>query len=318
MGDYSRNHIVTRGYLDLFGVERMVAAHPVSSGSPAVISTKDAAVRREFYTYRRDDGTRSTFAEEAMGPLENRAVPVMRTIDERWPLTVDERATLAEYLALQVVRGPAWRSFHDDLRDHVIDEQSAENLTDLGPESLDKHIAMVRSDAYRVVAMFRQVPKIGSLLASMQWILVSFGSDRLLTSDQPVVVVERDRSADGMLHGGIANAAEFRFPLSPRHALLLAWADKDDARLHGSPQHARIINHSVKDQADVHWFCPPTASPSHGFGDLTPLTFGLIDGYDWSALERSRRRQRILGEVSRWIETQEPVREISVVTAPRW
>jgi hypothetical protein len=316
VGKHRHNHIVTRRYLDLFAEAGFVACHPAGEGPPKEISTKDAGVRSNFYAYRRPDGTRSTSVEEAMGPLETQAVPLLRTIESRWPIEGRDRATLAEYLALQLVRVPAWRSFHDELRDRVLDRQEAEREA-MDPEHWQDYVASMRSDAHRSQMMLRQVPKIGSLLLSMQWTLLRFGSARLLTSDHPVVPVEigDDPAAprDGIPRSGFANVGELRFPVSPRHALLLCWADEGDADLRGHPQQARIINHSVKEQAEIHWFCPPSASPSHNFGDLTPLTFGLVRGYNWNAIERSRRRETVLAEVNKWIETQETVRELTMV-----
>lgn len=252
-----------------------------------------------------------------MRPLESAAIPVIRRATEDWPLPAQERGTLSEFLALQLVRTPAWRAFYVNLRENALAAQRHEGGHAMGEDEWQLFEEHMRSDTQRFLAMFRQPPKVGTLLASMHWTLLRFGSDRLITSDQPVVPFA-DSTTSGsfeiVARRGLAHVPEFRFPLSPRCALLMCWADRrQDADLRGSPAQARMINHSVKMQADRHWFSRPGTSPSHSFGAPEPLTYGLFPDYGPGRIDESLRRRRALEIIQGWIDSQEDVREIHIV-----
>jgi hypothetical protein len=311
-------HILPRSYLDRFAdSERHVICH-FADGRPARrLATRNVGVRRNFYAYQRASGVRSAAVEEMMRPLESAAIPVIRRVAQDWPLSAEDRGTLSEFLALQLVRTPAWQAFYVNLRESALAGQRRDARHAMSGEEWELFEEHMRGDAQRFLAMFRQPPKVGTLLASMHWTLLRFGSDRLITSDQPVVPfadLTEGNPFEVVARRGLAHVPEFRFPLSPRCAVLMCWADRrQDADLRGSPAQARTINHSVKAQADRHWFSRPGTSPSHGFGSPEPLTYGLLSEYGRGRMDESVRRRRAMEIVQRWIDSQTDVREINIV-----
>lgn len=309
---YQHQHIVPNGYLKFFAENGMVAAHPAAGGRPTIISTRDSAVRRGFYTYTRHDGVRTTAVETAMQPAEDHGLRLLRELEARWPLTTEDRATLGEYVALQVVRTPAWRRDHDVIREQILERHEADLRRELGPELLALHVEEMRHDATRARAMLRQPAKIGSLLGSMQLTLLRFDDDALITADHPVAAVAVD-AGGGIPSTGYGTVPEYRFAVSPRLGLLFSWLDADDVVVSGSPFQARAMNCSMRAQAEVHWFCPPSATPSFRGGSVTPLTFGIHTAYGPDSVAMSHRRKRIIETIDQQIESQEDVAEITIV-----
>lgn len=321
MGAARHMHIVTRAYVEGFAApDGTVDCHFVDGRPSRDLATSNVGVRTNFYAYRRSDGSRSTAPEDMMQPLESAAIPVVRGAPDNWPLRHRERGTLSEFLALQLVRTPAWQAFYAGLRERTLAGQRQDWHEVMSDDEWNRFAKHMRSDAQRFTAMFRQPPKVGTLLASMHWTLLRFGSDRLITSDQPVVAfggTPTGSAFEVVARRGLAHVPEFRFPLSPRCALIACWADRPyDADLRGSPAQARRINHSVKAQADVQWFSRPGTRPSHSFGDPQPLTYGLFPEYGPDRMYASVRRRRALEVVQSWIDTQEDVREIHTLGVP--
>lgn len=59
------------------------------------------------------DGDLAREVEELLRKTEDRAAPILRSVKTRWPLAREDRAQLAQFLAIHVVRGPAWRDAYD-------------------------------------------------------------------------------------------------------------------------------------------------------------------------------------------------------------
>lgn len=316
MGRYRRNHIVTRRYLDLFSEDGRVACCFVETGEVKIVGTGDVAVLSDFYVYRRRDGSRSTEFEEAFGPLETKSVPILRSASERWPLPDADRATISEYLAAQMVRGIAWRAFHDELRQGVLDSQRESLADELGPEAWAQFSDDILSDRRRARHMVRQVPLIGSLVSSMHWSLIDFGSDRLISSDHPVVAVGVSPGTTAAVpRFGLANVAEIRFPVTPRLALLLSWQDQPDSEVpaRGFPREARAINHSVKAQAERQWFHRPGTRPSVASTGTGLLTDIFHPGYTPATISHCERRRMVVAALNEDVEAQGSRQTMTVV-----
>ncbi|MBA3371064.1 MAG: DUF4238 domain-containing protein, partial [Thermoleophilaceae bacterium] len=78
-----------------------------------VISTRDAAVRKRFYRRTRPDGTPIDDVEHSLGLIEDRAAPILREIEQRWPLSFEDKHILGEFFALQVLRSPRSRQTYE-------------------------------------------------------------------------------------------------------------------------------------------------------------------------------------------------------------
>ena len=98
--------------------------------------------------------------------------PFLRDPVAAWPVVDGSRGELATFVALHVVRSPAWRAWHGDqvasrvARAIQDDSDSAEVQMDAGRRLV--------SDTERVKATLSQLTKLASSLASMHWSLLRF------------------------------------------------------------------------------------------------------------------------------------------------
>lgn len=229
---------------------------------------------------------------------------------------------VAALFAAQMVRTPAWMDWHEEQTRSVLAEFRASGEHD--PVELDKAEAVFLSDTQRLIKMLDLAAKLSPLLASMHWCLVEFSRPLIATSDQPVVVWPmnaRARRPSDPPAVGITAALEIRIPVTPRHLLLLTWADNfdDDATRAGARHHAKNANAFTIAQADRQWFHLPEANVPCGEGRLVAISPELIKGYDAGAAWNSQRRRTVQpvadGLVAR--ELQAGQVEFQVVTIRR-
>ncbi|MFC9261251.1 DUF4238 domain-containing protein [Streptomyces hydrogenans] len=71
----------------------------------------DVTVHRDFYSIRGEDGQLDDTVENLLADLEGKAVKTIRKVAQGvWPLAVEERAVVAEWVAAQHARVPAART----------------------------------------------------------------------------------------------------------------------------------------------------------------------------------------------------------------
>ena len=80
--------------------------------SSTEIPVSKAGVLKDFYRRTRRDGTVIYDIEWSLEQIERVVPPTLREIGTRWPLDPKEKALLAEFIGIQLVRGPRWRSWH--------------------------------------------------------------------------------------------------------------------------------------------------------------------------------------------------------------
>jgi hypothetical protein len=113
---------------------------------------------------------------------------------------------------------------------------------------------------------------------------------------------------------------EIRLPLSPKHAVLMTWADKADdvdTRCRGTRAHAGNFNAFTVAAADRQWFHQPGPTPPRASGRLLPLSTHLLTGYTPLAAATSQRRERAAAIVNQKLGRDLTDREIEVVTVSR-
>lgn len=335
-----KHHVVPKGYLKAWAVSHQVmVARPGMDGAFRCNVAK-AGVVTDFYRRFRPDGTPSDDVEGSLAGAESIALPLLRQLRDRWPLSDADKGILAQLLALQLSRGSTWRDFHDHLVERSVPEMRREFLESLEASSwrlpdgsrtnreefeaaFAKGRRDISSDTQRLERMLESVEKVSMVLGSMHWSLLEFEDDRLMTSDHPVVVwpLSRELGApvDWRPSQGLLPTLEVRFPVSPRSALLLTWMDAfdDDAPvLRAPPSAARNINACTRAQAAQQWFFKPSAEPGIARGNLPPVSLMLIRGYTAHRAASSRRRAAISERIQPLIG--EPASgETALVTARR-
>jgi hypothetical protein len=204
--------------------------------------------------------------ERLLRVTEDKAAPILREIDIRWPLDEDDRAQLAQFVAIHVVRGPAWRDAYDMASMNAMTEEM--QRTRYGDRVERMAVTEFFSDPLRALAMLKDVPRIASILMSMCWALVGFGEPLLGSCDQPVVWYPLLAPQDGapisaIPRSGFMDTVEVRFPINPARLLLLSWAQRPDLEniIDGEFRHAADVNRSTHAQTDRHWFHQPDTIP---------------------------------------------------------
>ena len=293
-------HIVTAGYLRAWTIndqlDLKVVGHPVGS-TPA--NVRDAGTRGPFYRRTRPDGTRIDDVEHSLAIAEDKMVPALRQIEQRWPPSDDDRSVLAQFVGLQMVRGPLWYEWHRRFqregfaRLRELEAQRAEPDQD----SVDATEQWLRTDTEEHIRMLSLAPKVGVVVAGMNWTLLRFRSPVLATSDHPVVTWRETRSrahSESMTIDGVLRSLELRVPLAPHLALLATWLDLPDEEaqiVEAKRMHAVNLNTFTIGQAERQWFRLPGSTTPTTTGHLLPLSSQLFDGYGIEMARASERRR---------------------------
>jgi Protein of unknown function (DUF4238) len=286
------SHIIPAGYLRAWSLSGRVAMRLAGSQESLVVGVKDAGVRSDFYRRERPSGEAIYDVEWSLAEAESVAIPVVRALGERWPPTSEDKSKVAQFFALQHVRGPVFRRWHEDHVAQIAAELRTEPSKFANPQSslspeqaIEEYIARLKSSTYRLTRMLSLVRSVSSLLGSMHWALVGFEKGRLSTSDHPVVVWPasrgrvRPRSND--LQEGLADSLEIFVPTSPEHLLLMTWgAGQDrDAIIAGKGAHIATASAFVAANAEKQWFHVPGEAPWLASGERKPLSRGLLPRY---------------------------------------
>jgi hypothetical protein len=253
--------------------------------------------------------------EEACGKLETAIPDAFAAVRRESPLSLQTRSTLAQFIALHVVRTPAFRRWFEPTRD-----ASIEQYRDQFPNAtkFERWRQEMRSDEERAKKLLSLINKLGSVIGSMHWTLLRFDERRLITSDQPVCPVPL--LTPGVIHpieampaDGWLDTCEIRFPISPQIALLATWyMGPERASLTGMWRHAVNINASVAQQAVNQRFQVPDVEPAMPgaiFLDrrplLAPISIDVLAGYSLAAARESPRRRQTAEELERLIHDRD-------------
>jgi hypothetical protein len=314
-----RSHVVPAGYLRAWTHGAEIAMRLGVSEESVTTSVRNVGVRSNFYRRERPKtGETIHDVEWSIEQLETAALPVISSLPSRWPLGAEDKARVAQFFGLQVVRGPAFKAWHEQYVQPTIDAVRSDPVAttvpgpDESPEEVaHKLIGHVSSDTYRLVEMVKTARAVAVALGSMHWTLVRFARPRLVTSDQPVVVWPlsrgRARPCPNNLDAGVTDTLEVFVPFGPDLLLLMTWVGGPDnlGVISGANRHVATANAFVVANADAQWFHEPGVEPWLAAGPRDPLSAGLIPGYGVEAASASRRRQDVAALVS--AEARAPV-----------
>jgi len=266
--------------------------------------------------------------EAGFSKLESFALNVINDIEARWPLTSDDRAALGRFLALHIVRLPAFGGFMRMLGERATRQTMADAAAEyqLDPAEAAAYAEVLCGDSIHVKTLVRQLSRIASFLCSMHWSVIEFPEDWLISSDQPVVLLPHVSSpitpASAITPQGLAATLEGRFTLDPRHALLLSWHETEEAMLAGTYAQACSINCALKAQTLQEWFCRPDSHPAFYSPPLLTervyaISMELLPGYTVKSAASSQRRQTAERIITEMIDSQTPPSQMRWVRAAR-
>jgi hypothetical protein len=310
-GTFSRvdnSHIIPRFWLRCFADEndRIGVVRP-KEGRRYDTKTRRAGTRDKFYTRIRPRGGRIDDIEWSMAQLEGPSAQAIREIEANWPLSLTQKATLAQLFGLQLVRGPDFRFYHerlatDEITRFVLDGAQIERAAheDVDVEGIVPVATGIADDTERLLRMNLLSAKVSAALGSMTWSLLRRDADDLALSDQPVALwpmgIERQlRRAEKLWVIGLTNLLEVRVPVSPRLAVLMTWADRPDdpQPIDISAQQAVNLNSFTITATDQEWFHLPGTEPRANQGPWFPLSRQLVEGYTYQAAQGSRFRREM-------------------------
>lgn len=115
-----RHHTVPRLLLRRFADGEQIMRIPLDGGERRSIGVADATVHRDFYSLREESGQLDDTVEDLLSDLEDMAARIIcKVVDGLWPLPIEERAILAEWIAAQHARIPAARAANNEIADHL-------------------------------------------------------------------------------------------------------------------------------------------------------------------------------------------------------
>jgi hypothetical protein len=319
-------HIVPQTYLANWAVEEKIAVWLVPESKRLHDQrTENVGTRRRFYERTRPQtGEKINDVEDSLSRGEAAATPLLRSFAERWPLSTQEKTQLAELFAYQLLRGPRWKAEYEERTRGLIREYDRTHRVDRTAPETDEQRDELLSDSHRLVMMFSTALITTSAFASMHWTLVEFATPLVATSDHPVVLwpaaESRAPQAVEVTSAGLMECIETRLPLSPRHAVLMTWADKpdeEDAVVPGTRDAAANLNAFTVATADRQWFHRPGRIPPRASGLLMPLSTQFMSGYTPIRAATSLRRRRASEIVRAKVGRDLADREVEVVTMSR-
>jgi len=262
-------------------------------------------VRKNFYRRERPASGEPTYdIEWSLAQGETAALPLIRELPARWPVDLEDKSKIAQFFALQYLRGAAFRQWHEDHIAAILDDIRANPEDALKPhpgrtatEVIEEVEATLTSETYRLTKMLKLVRSVGIVFASMHWTLVVFNRGRLVTSDHPVISwpissSSSRRPAANDLHAGIVDTLEVFVPVAPAHLLLMTWRDQKstEATVSGYGRHVATANAFVVANADTQWFHEPGVDPWLARGHRPALAPDLLAHYGQPEASASHRR----------------------------
>lgn len=240
-----RHHVVPESYLRRFAnSEGLILVGDELKKEAFTVNPRNAAVMTDFYLAQMGEGP-SDALEDWMGVIEARAASAFtRIADHGQELSHLDREALANFIALQITRGPTYRqqilktgrlealtaaSIDGNTPDRVREflrttegrEPGEDEVTEMA-ESL--RAGELRFEAPKEVAILAALKSAAALvqpLADRHWSMFEIGPRGFVTSDNPAILVPPTHiSVENVLF-----TEELLLPVDPRHAISLTKAE---------------------------------------------------------------------------------------------
>lgn len=300
--EVKRAHIVPRMYQRAWAVAGSVRVHVDGAQQCVSMKVAKAGVRSRYYRRDRPDGSSIDDVEASLSVVEGAAATPLGEIIGGQPLTMERKAVLAQFFAVQLLRGPAFFEQREELLGPVLD---ALTVADLKPSAVARlgsvdAVKTLVHDAYlgstqRFLTMLATSKKMAAALGDMRWHLLRADRPLLAFSDHPVVVWPmRYEHAEPFSRQelGPLSAIEVRVPVAPELAILMTWVDLPDPATpaHMSQRVAAELNAFTIGQADRQWMHRPGDEPPLATGSMRPLSRSYERGYSTELVLASQRR----------------------------
>lgn len=300
--EVKKAHIVPQMYQRAWSVAGSVNVHVDGAEQCVSMNVRNAGVRSRFYRRDRPDGSSIDDVEASLSEVEGAAAIPLGEIIGGEPLTMERKAVLAQFFAVQLLRGPAFFEQREDLLSPMLDALTA---ADLKPSAVARHgsvqaVKTLVRGAYlgstqRLLTMLTTSKKMAVALGDMRWHLLRADRPLLAFSDHPIVVwpmtIERTEPLSRQELGPLG-AIEVRVPLAPELAILMTWVDLPDPAMAArmSQRVAAELNAFTVGQANRQWMHRPGDEPPLALGSMLPLSRIYERGYSPELALASQRR----------------------------
>ncbi|MFF5147814.1 DUF4238 domain-containing protein [Streptomyces sp. NPDC013157] len=286
-----RHHTVPRLLLRRFADGERLVRVPLDGSEPRLCGIADVTVHRDFYSMRDASGELDDTVEDLLAELEGKAAKVIRkVINGTWPLLVEDRAMVAEWIAAQHARIPAARTAHNEMADQLgkiliamggkpeirrrLEEDAAGPVSDAEVEALWEE--MTDFDSYYVempvndhmASMAQSLKTAYEVFMRRSWGLCRFQRRTLLIPDHPVTLM-RHPETSSWRGVGIGNAAAILMPIDRRAAIIMA-SPGPDFVFPATTKVAKELNHRLAWNARKELFHHPEDNPLEGI-ELPPV-----------------------------------------------
>lgn len=145
MNNPERQHTVPKFYLRGFAQHDKIRVIDLQKKSIYLSSVNKASIIKNFYTI--DQGTDKFAFEKALGNVEAAAAQAFNSVKMgSWPLSLEDRVSLAVFMAISLLRGITFRNFlsqADGFFTKLITEDSSDHsitsyLNNIGSDSLSR------------------------------------------------------------------------------------------------------------------------------------------------------------------------------------
>jgi len=313
--EVKRAHIVPKTYQRAWALNGKVTVHVVGEqGDETVVQMPitHAGTRNRFYRRDRPDGTHIDDTEASLAHVERLATPVLRdALETTTALSTDDKGGLAQFIGVQMVRGPRFFDQRAELLEPLIREARQDQFKPEAIRAAGGNLDLARErllDAYTAatqahLTMLTVATKLGMVVGNMRWELLRFDGPVLVYSDHPVFVwpgvdeLARPQQRQAL---GPLEAAEVLFPIGPQTLLVANWIDLPDP----DPFNCEIdvasqANALIAAQADRQWMHQLDTVPPMSNGPFRTITSTRTAAYDADQVRSSYRRSFAAEELAR-------------------
>lgn len=238
-----RHHTVPRFYLENFSAGGQIGTVVLPGERRFSQSLRKASTANDFYSVGPPSLDGADAFEKVLAELEGEAARVIKSVlGGVWPLDHDDRARLAEFAAVQFLRGPNHRTHMQNMQAQFVrveislkgKEWMAQEFQqragrDFNPEEIERlweqatqHEGppLTISSGEHVNQIVEMLPEVYWYFASRPWSLIRFERQRMLACDTPVFLIAREDAPEWM-GAGLLSAWALGLPLSRTTALLM-------------------------------------------------------------------------------------------------
>lgn len=238
-----RHHTVPRFYLENFAHNGQIGTVVLPGDKRFVQSLRKASTAKDFYSLGSPTVMGADEFEKILAELEGQTAGVIKSVlAGEWPLATEDRGILAEFAAVQYLRGPNSRVHMQNIKaqftridislkgkEWMAQEFRVRTGRDLKPEEIDRlweqatreeGPPLTVSSADHVRQIVELLPKVYWYFAARPWSLIRFDRQRLLACDTPVCLIPHADASEWM-GVGLLNAWALAMPLSRTTALLM-------------------------------------------------------------------------------------------------